>query len=371
MEYFTSLILYAFIFGISITFCLIYQHIYKKSNYKEPSVIKKAIWFVIIIIPPVFISTIRFGVGTDYFNYIEIYERVNSWPSHAVWSFYGNEPLFLLLNKLSFYLFSSEIGVFLFSSIIIHIFIVMGIDYFKKNISMSLALFLYYVILFNFGLNGIRTTIAIAIVFFAIRYIHKSKFIPYLFWILIATMFHNTAIICLIFFLLVQKKRKLVTSMRNFYYYCVIILTPIILVFAINAFVNFPIFSNYAHYFTNDRLTFRVGFLLDILPVLVPLFLYKKHIIAKDRSYEPLINLALLNIPFQYIGYYIDWGSRLALYTNTLYFILVPMVISSIKRSDDKILIGMYYIGYFIIVYMIKYVIGNSSEGFPYETILW
>lgn len=371
MEYIISLLIYISTFGISMIILSKYQSICKRNNYVEMPVIKKGIWFLLTIAAPVFISAVRFGVGTDYFGYVEIYKRINTWSSYAVWSYYGHEPLYLFLNKVAFYLFGSEWGIFFLSSFIIHIFIVMGIDYFKKDMSLPLALFLYYMILFNFGLNGIRSAIAVSIIFFAIRYIYKRKLIAYTIYVLIATMFHNTAIICILFYFLGWKKSKEYTIMKNIIYYFSIVISPILLVYALNYFIKIPIFSQYSHYILNTKISIKFGFLLDILPVIFPIFLFKRQIQAKNESYEPLINLSLLNIPFQYIGYYVNWGGRLALYTNSFYFILIPIVIASIKSHKNKLIVKKYYIFYFIIIYLFKYVLGNSSEAFPYKSIIW
>lgn len=364
----TSLFFYMICFSISILFSKIYQGYYIKKDFIEPKIYKKFIWFILIIAIPVLISGFRDNVGTDYNHYLTIYYNINLWPFEIAWKIYGNEPLFFLLNKISYTVFNSEWGIFLISSFIIHFFIIWGIDFFKKDISIPFALFLYFLIFFNFGLNVMRQTIAISIVFFAIRYIYKRKLIPYIIMIFLASLFHNTAIICLIFYFLTMKKNDLISLSKNLIYYLSIILTPIILLFIINL-IDQSSFFGYSHYIADKDFIFRYGFLLDILPVIIPIFIFKKSILNKNKSYESIINLSLLTIPFQYIGYYAPWGSRLVLYAQSLYLILVPLLIYSIKNKENKILLSLYYFLYFLFIYIVKYYIGNSSGGFPYKSI--
>ena len=371
MENVTSLLIYMISFGISMIICNKYQSICKKNSYVELPIIKKTIWLLLIIAAPVFISAVRFDVGTDYFPYIEIYKAINFGSFDLAWLLYGKEPLFFWLNKIAFYLFDDTWGIFFLSSFLINIFIVIGIDYFKKDLSMAMALFLYYMILFNFGLNGIRFTIAAAIVFFAFRYIHMKRFFHYLAFIIIATMFHNTAILCLLFYLLANQKRRLNSQIRNFIFYFGIIFTPVIIVYFINSFMGFSFFSSYLKYVEVTQTTAGIGFLLTVIPVLVPIFLLKKQILAKNESYDLFLNLALLNVPFQYIAYYIPWGDRMVLYTSTVYVILVPFVISSINKKGNRLVVEYYFLIYFIIMYMLTYVIRNSSGGFPYSSIFF
>jgi transmembrane protein EpsG len=369
LEYIISILIYSVAFMLSIVSAAIYQEQYRKKGFKDLNFTLKSFWILAIISVPVFISTIRYGVGTDYYNYLEIYTQINSLPTEKIWVIYGNEPLFFYLNKLAYIVFNSSVGLFFLTSFIVHLFIILGLDYYKKHISLPLALFIFYMILFNFGLNGMRSAIAISIVFFSLRYIHIKKPIHFFTWIIIATLFHNTAIICSVFYLLKSTKNEKRSQVKKILFYTGIVFTPIVLVQLLNFFENFFLFSNYSHYILNTNLVVSFGFLISVLPILIPIVLFRKRILKYNNEFEYLINLSLLNIPFQYIGYYVEWGGRLVLYTNSIYLIIVPLLIRSIKIREDKLIIAIYFICYFLYYYISHFVIGNSSEGFPYKSL--
>ena len=123
---FKSLLIYFASFGLSIWFAYLYQHSWQKKDYKEFTKIKKLFWHRLIIAPPVIISTIRYDVGTDFFSYVSIYNNINSLPFETVWQYYGNEPMYLFLNKLAYFLFKNEWGIFFLSSLFIHFFLIRG-----------------------------------------------------------------------------------------------------------------------------------------------------------------------------------------------------------------------------------------------------
>lgn len=349
-------------------FSAIYQSIYKKRGFIELNFPSKIFWYLLIIAPPVFISTIRYGVGTDYFNYISQFQIIKNSPLNTIsW----DEPLSFLLYKFSYWLFNSEIGFFFLSAFIIHLFVVMGIDFFKRDLSMPLALFAYYIMIFNFGLNGIRQSIAMSIVFFSFRYLIKKNFIKYLIFIFIATLFHKTAIICLIFYLIAMGEKQIISNTRKIVYYGAILTTPFLVLYLIKMFMNVPIFEGYTRYI--HSLDTKIGFwtLIEIIPVILPFFLFRKSISSVNDSYRKLIDLSLLNIPFFYTAYYIQWGSRLAFYTNYFYLILVPILIKSIKSRDLKFILWIYYMIYFLTLYIVNYLIKNEERVFPYHTIFW
>lgn len=368
MEILISILIYFLCFSFSLTACVLYQDRCKNLNHQNISIIEKVFWFLSIIIAPVLISTIRYNVGTDYFSYVSIFRDVNCHDLKLALKLYGKEPFFLFLNKLAFLLFHNEIGVFFLSSFLIHLFIIWGIDYFKSYISMPLALFIYYSVHFIFGLNGIRQMIAISIIFFGLRFIYQKKLWFYVLSVITATMFHNTAIFCIVFYFMVYEHNIKIYRLKKTIYYIAILFSPILLMYGIKLASKIPFFNHYLHYAKQD-VDLGLGFLLEIAPVIFPFFVYKKSIIDRNKYFEPIILLSLLNLPFQYVGYFINWGSRLVLYTNSIYYILVPLVINSVKNSKNKILLFVYYIMIFSLYFIITFVIKNYHEAFPYITI--
>ncbi|GAB6137390.1 EpsG family protein [Halanaerobaculum tunisiense] len=364
-----SLFIYLSAFGISLLIAKVYQNrfFYRKQRYYF---LKKAIWCLLIITPPVIISSIRYNVGTDYQAYVRIFKQINFVKFSRIWPKYINEPLYFVLNKVAYFLFEKPLSIFFLSSFLIHLFIIFGIDFFKDKISIPIALFVYYSMHFAFGLNGIRQMIAMSIVFFSLRYIYKKELLKYFLFIIIATMFHNSAAICLFFYLLVNIRYKKYNLLKNIIYYFSILLTPLITNFFLNLLLKIDLFSSYSHYLIND-IDLGVGFLLHILPIIIPIFIFKKSIIYKNKFFEPIINLSLLNIPFKYVGYFSNWGGRLSLYTNMLYYILVPLVISSVRNRANKIVLINYYIIFFMYFYLFKFFINNHSETFPFTTMIF
>lgn len=369
MGYLESFLIYFVTFGISILFCSLYEFLYKKNNYNELPLLIKTGLLIFVMLPPVFISTIRYGLGTDYFRYVLMYENIAYGQFEYTWKMYGNEPLSFAINKLAFVFFDSEIGMFFISALIINLFLILGLDYFKKNISMSMGLFIFYMFLFNFGLNGVRQAMAMSIVFFAFRFLIEKRILSYMLFIIVATLFHNSAIIALIFYLFTIKRKRFINKTYNFVYYLGILLTPILLVALIDLAATLPIVENYAKYIGDLSFSFNIGFLLRVLPILLPIIIFKKSIVSINKSYETIINISLLNIPFQYLVYYTEWGHRLALYTNFTYVILVPLLIKSMRKQEYKAITWFYYVFLFLTIYISDYLINNYQEVYPFRSI--
>lgn len=372
MEKMISLTIYMSSFIISILFCYIYQRNYKKKNYEELVWYKKFMWFLLIIFVPVIISTVRKDVGTDFSSYIEMFNSANAMSIEKALKVYGRESLYLLFNKTAFLLFKNSWGIFLISSFSIHIFTLYGIDYFKDHISMPFALFIFYMIHFSMGLNIIRQMIAVSIVFFSLRYIHKKEPIKYGIFIITAAMFHSSALICLVFYFIsafinddnLNARRK---SYRKLMYYWLVALSPFITFIGINLLVKMPVFGKYKTYISNVY-EFSFSFLIEIIAILLPVLFYREKI--KDNRINSFIEISLLNITFKGIISFASWGSRLSLYTNVFYYILPSILINSLDDKENRLLIKFYYIGFFILRYLLNHVfLYNTHEVYPYKTI--
>lgn len=369
MIYFLSICIYLFTFGGSMYISSLYQKSYRKNNCIELSKVKKTLWFTAIIILPVFISAIRYNVGTDYLGYVQWFESINKLPFNTSWVLFGREPLFFWLNKAAFYLFRSEIGLFLLASLLIHLFIIMGIDYFKKHLSIPFSLFIFYMIFFPFTLNGVRQGIAIAIVFFAIRYLIERRSIYFIVFILIASLFHTTAIICICFYFIRTSKKS---KIWNAILYLMIFFLPFSFNWIINNASNLDIFKRFQTYIIpTENVDIGLGFLLNILPVLFPIFLLKKQVIFSNNKYENLFSLSLMNFPFILIAYYISWGARMVLYTHTIFIILVPIVVNNVKVGKNKQILFIYFSMYFILKYVIEFIVKNIHETYPYISLIF
>lgn len=155
--------------------------------------IKDSIFLLITMIPLTIISALRHSsIGTDTVSYLLHFRIIND-NNVSIFN-YSMEPLFVLLNKLSYMISTNPQIILAVSSIIISLFL------FKRIIKSSpypwLSIYLYLgLYLFYQSLNGTRQYIAVAIMFYFSKYIFEKKLLRFLFGIVLAMGFHQTAIV--------------------------------------------------------------------------------------------------------------------------------------------------------------------------------
>lgn len=225
-----SVIIYALTFVISLFFINLYKKVEIK-EYKKEKIIK-ILCLIGAMLPPILLAAFRYGVGVDFHTYVTNYNYFsNEFSLDKVFNSY-QEPFSVILYFLAKVIFNNSAGFFLLSSLIITLFTVLGIKSYKNKISMTIALFIYYMFYYQISYNAVRQCIALAIVFFAYKYVIERKPIKYFIYVIVAGLFHKTAFICLIFYFLGVKKETKKSRVIDIILFVAVLLSPIIVHFA-------------------------------------------------------------------------------------------------------------------------------------------
>ncbi len=139
------------------------------------------------------ITVIREGVWTDYYSYVELfYENTE---------YLRQEPLFLLsINVLRSLGFSSQM-LFLIYGVGINILFWKSIKYYfpvAKDRLTAVLLFESMFCAWMFTINALRQGMAMAIIFWGYQFIEKHKNKCFYFCVVMATLFHYSAVLALV-----------------------------------------------------------------------------------------------------------------------------------------------------------------------------
>lgn len=383
-------LIYGITFAMSLFFCKMYEKLNENS-----SNIKKVLIMLGIVFPPILISTIRWGVGTDFFEYLHYYDIIRSnFSISFIWQFFSKEPLYVIFTYLG-HLLHGAIGInFVFACLYIF-FMLKGILYFKEKISITLSLFIMYFSQYLISFNILRQMIAVSIIFYAIRYVFEKKIYKYIFWVIIAGMFHKTAYVMIFLYLL---NFKLDSKKVNKIFYTLIAISPIlmlpvqkIIVYLTN---KLMIFEKY----TNTAVDFDLKFLLYVLPILILVAIKRKRILELDEKYELLIRILFLQIPFQFLGCFVNIADRMAIYCAAFQIILISLILKTnmikiekrildnkktLKISDikynvitifskimnNKQIVGFGIVFWYVLYFIVIYVVLKGQGVYPYQSI--
>lgn len=293
------------------------------------------------------ITCCRYMVGFDYPAYYDIFLSGGADYFEPVPKFFYYVALYFENPGILFFLF----GFFTLT------FVLFGIHENSSNKYESLVIFI--TVFYLESLNVIRQWLAVALMFYAFKYVVNKNIFKYLLYVCVAFFMHSSAIICLpIYFVF------------NYIPFCLTVFCSVICLFFSEqilslifsfSFLGLAKYSGYLKFFVNagSQKVVYFFYLLFILSFLIYLFS------GKDRKLANFIKLAAIGLLFpKVIG--AQLGIRMALYYNCFYIISLPLFFAKIKLVYIKrnvFLIPFYF--YYFLYLIIDYI--NTKAFSPYK----
>lgn len=306
------------------------------------------------------VSAFRYEVGTDFDSY------ANRVVNQIATGISNKEILFQAIVKLSVILGSTQ-WIFIITSVIIVVFLYKAILDQSKIIFLSVFL-IVFTTFYNFSLNAIRQAMATAIFLYAIKYIAKKQFWPFLFWIIVAAGFHKMALIYVpIYFL---RKFKIDKTKKILFVLFLAVLLSIFQNFIRNFVITLASYTQYANYVGSqfDNLSIYIPLSFLILNILITLFIFfsSRYFIFKP-DLQILIWIQLIATVFSGISFSFPAGYRIIYLLIPIQIILIPNLISVYKsRTLRNFLILAVIIVYFAFFYFFI-IYANYNETLPYQ----
>lgn len=353
-------------FFVSIVSVLMTYYI-EKSNFKKTQFL---IFFLPIMAVWIIILGFQDGVGTDYEAYIRIFESQKELRLYYHKSEYLFYHLVLLLRKISS---NSQILFIVVSTIQV----VLTSIIFKKlkeyGYSLWLIVFLYVVysgIFFN-QMNILRQYIALPFLVFSVFSIIEKKYIRYLIYIIIGSLFHRSILLMLplvLFRSLLLKKYK-----RSTYILVIIFLLGLSVVGMSNImiFVIGRIVPTYAAYLESSYAE-ASGFKLQVVKYLyLPIFFYSLVAVKHIKSQ---CNILLFNLGFISYGLFFilaDMEILLRIYNYLSFFTIFPIYhlmkhLIGKKKYIDLGIVFCVFVGLFVMK-----VVYFPSKEYLYDSIMF
>lgn len=340
------MVLYVLI-SIFFIICMIYEKSVLKITYRK-------LWAIFLIAPLFIMNAFKdVTVGSDtsvYSSLYNIFTQESLFTGRNFSMEIGYRSINKILGLLNIDFFGFQIIYSLFIFFILFQFVVK----YSKNISFSIFFFVTFRVFF-FSMTGIRQMIAISIVLYSIKYIENKKPVKYIMSVILASLFHVSAIISVFLYLLPFKRFKL-----NFISLLKISIISLVVSIGTGYFIDIfiSIFPKYNVYLYRME-TYDGIFVYIQTGVILSLFLVGLVFNRKTSQYKrldninnqlyPINNIDVISLNAIIIGYIlsvfslnIDIANRLSNYFTIYFMIYLPNSIENIKNPKLKILV--YYI---------------------------
>ncbi|MDN3425677.1 EpsG family protein [Planococcus notacanthi] len=302
------------------------------------------------------------NVGNDTINYLNLFKEISVSDNLSLFS-PRFEVGYVYLNKVLSYFSSNPQIILIVTSIIIMLGFARFISKYSKIPWLSVYLFFtlgYY----GMSLNTIRLNIAIVLVLLSYDFLKNKKAFRFIFVIILASLFHRTAI----FFLIAWPLIKMKITLKTIAIFCLV---------SIGMYFSFPsllsmslsLFPTYGYYVGSDYLNgevrlasvmnMLVGISIALLGILIN---HQKHINekkeisfkTKERDNEDNHNMLILlftGISLIFISFRFNLLDRIGDYFIVFAIVYLPNVMVQLKDSKLR-----YTLIYFIILLFFAYV---------------
>ncbi|MBS9398427.1 EpsG family protein [Pediococcus acidilactici] len=336
--------------------------------------------FSIIFLLFSFVAGARYFVGTDFKTYTlhQIPQALYGITKNQ----YDVEFFYNRLIKLGVAIGGGSYQyVFVLTHVVIMFFICKYI--YDRSLNYPLSIFIFvFSTFFNFSLNGMRQSIATAIFLYSTKYIVKRKPAKYFVMILIAILFHKSAIIFVPFFLFsyfdLKKSRRLIIGL--------FISSPIVLM-SLNAIHNIVYrisvkFNFYTKFFGSMYDTGTVSnmnimlLLANLLITVIVYLIYSEDKKVRLKDGENIANaitvdynIQVVATIFSLISFAIPGSFRVFYMFMPIQMTLIANVFYLYKNKSMKIALLSGILLMYAIIFFIIIILWNQNETLPYISV--
>lgn len=301
---------------------------------------------------------LRYGYGNDYFGYYAIHTLINS--GSTAWG--SSNILFRLMNL-------STSNYDLFIAIISCIYII-GISFLieknmKKNLYwISICVLLINPYLFLIHLSGLRQTLAIVFLIFAVHFGTKRKPIIYVLFIFIAMGFHSSAVILFpLYFILNDKKFRKKEMFLSFIIIVLLLFSPLFDLMANEFFEYLP---QYRHYYEMGiQNSIRSTVISSCFYLFIVLNINKLD--GKELIYG---KLSLIGTMISILAIKVSMISRIGMYFDIFLVLTIPHILDKYTSKSKKYIFLMIIISLYLLRYVSFFTTPLWESYFKYRTIL-
>lgn len=360
---------FLYCFAIISSTCIVsFSEKIRQTNHKGLS--KIVFWLSIIM--PLLVAANRYGIGTDYFNYMDMYNSITSDNNimKSIINYRSIEPGWIILNYMVKYIFDDYKYVFIISSFFTLFFSFKAIYNFKDKINLGLSMFIFMCTLYLTSFNIIRQSLAVAIVFFGYKYIEEKKVFKYLLFMCLAICFHYSALVFLPMYWFLDKKITNTTRIKKYILYAAFIVFIMYFNTLINSVANMSEnLSRYSEYNSTDNIKIAFSNIINKLPILIIIFLNIKNLRKMKSFISESVSLYYLAVLLTVLAPQSTTLGRICMYFQMSQIIILPAIVKNQKKTGYKNLIIVLIILYFATFWVISYILNNYGGTVPYITL--
>ena len=306
-----------------------------------------------------FIFAFQYGLGGDYFAYVEMYSNSSN-------AFGSKEPGFKLLISI---LKSSGFGpqmLYVVSAAAIYLFLVAGIKHYSISLGLPTAILylLFYYGFFFESTSILRQAIAASIFFYATTFLDRRSPLIFICLTLIAISFHKSAALGILFMPLYLLNRNPRALLALLFVLSISIVVPVKnIIFNIVELTNI----SYVTYFSNEQWADRSASVYSKLITFVLLILIGYALLKEKSEKISLITIGMVvYVSSRVLLADLHIGHRVSFFFKPFLFLFLVTLLKTKLRSSRQFgqaLLSIVFCLHMIVSLSVRYTNDPNFEG--------
>ena len=255
------------------------------------------------------------SVGVDTANYVKLFGHIAQGRLELA---YGLEESFKYICAFLLQIWNNNNFLLFVFALITSAFVFLRLWDFKDRISLTWATAVYFAVLYFLSFNIMRQLVAVAIVFFATRYLERKKYFSFLLLVAIASLFHKSALIGVVFIGLEIFAWAYLNRKQRNWIGMLLFISPVLVVI-----LGYVLITRYYQYFANIKLDFGALLIVKLLIWMLTAPTLRKEIMRSNEnqnnssvaySFATCKIYYLFGILLTSLGYMIQYMDRVGLY---------------------------------------------------------
>lgn len=306
---------------------------------------------------------LQIGLHDTLYVYKPFFETIRISSFYALMNSFRTEDVgFTFSSKILSYVITNY-QIYIAIMAIPFIYLIVRFIY-KKSESPLMSIIIFVSLYYLYGTFLLRQVIAIAILTLAMGAIEEKKAKKFIIYVIIASLFHKTA---LIFFIAYPFAKHNKFGKKNYLFILVAYILATFFfqyIFRIIPYLDFTgkIESSikYEIYDTNGKVSL-FGLFINVVIILFCDFLYKDK---SDYKINVYLNIATLGAIFFTFSRMISECYRISLYFSIINVILIPYVCIRIEDKNKRLLLKSVLSMMFIVYFLVRTI--NNVNANPY-----
>lgn len=344
------------IYLLSILLCVTLAITYDIVGYQK----NKQLWYRILLFWFILISGLQYCVGTDIFEYLRFYKSFNT-SSFKLGDFgyymdSQKQPGWIILIYLSKLITDDFILIKIIQAIFINVAL---FSFFKRETRYIFLCALIYALLSYLVLNFnvYRHSIAIGFALYGFSHLRRKEYTKYYIFVILAWLFHNSAVILIIFplfHLLKYNKWTLISFAALFIaligYMNSDNLTNLMLSIIEKGYLGEDLSSLGSTYMSSERQGVQDSFSIFSLRRLLIVFVIGYYIYKKKDMF--MGTFGVLYLLFCILTGFMQGLWRFRLYVDPFYYIILATVVAELPKNYFKQKFIAYFIAFSLLLYL-------------------